>query len=202
MVRLLPNRPRQSAFTLIELVVVMTLMTVTIAVVAPSLGQFFHGRNLNSEANQLLALTRYGQSRAVTEGMPMVLSIDVRNGTYWLQADSTYLEQDPKAEHFKVAEKLQLDVQMPIPAPLGTQWWQLMTTATSLQGILWSQPQDNSQSALPKIRFTPDGQISDSSPTRVGVRDLQDKKSRELWVTRSAGGLNYEIQADTTYASR
>jgi type II secretion system protein H len=191
---------RRRAFTLIELIVVMALMTVAIALVAPSLAKFFHSRNLTSEADRLLALTRYGQSRAVTEGMPMVLWIDAKKGRYGLQADSTYLENDPRKEQFDVAKKLQLDVQMPLPVPAGTQWWQLMTTPTSLQSILWGQGQGqgqgqgNAQANLPTIRFTPDGQISASSPERVGVRDTQDKKSRELWITRSASGMNYEIQ--------
>jgi type II secretion system protein H len=61
------------AFTLIELILVMTILLVVMAVAFPSLRGFFRGRNLDSEARRILALTRYGQSRAVAEGVPVVL---------------------------------------------------------------------------------------------------------------------------------
>ena len=52
------------AFTLIELVLVMTLLVVVVAIAAPSLAGFFRGRALDAEARRLLSLTRQGQSRA------------------------------------------------------------------------------------------------------------------------------------------
>ena len=54
----------------------MALLTIVISLTAPSLSRFFHGRTLDSEARRLLALTRSGQSRAVSEGMPMDLWVD------------------------------------------------------------------------------------------------------------------------------
>ncbi len=60
-----PDRAR--AFTLIELILVMALLLIVIGVALPSLKRFFHGRNLDSEARRFLSLTRYGQSRAVSE---------------------------------------------------------------------------------------------------------------------------------------
>src|SRR5215831_89969 len=60
----------QDAFTLIELILVMAILTVAVAITAPALSNFFHGRSLDSEARRLLSLTRQGQSRAVSEGLP------------------------------------------------------------------------------------------------------------------------------------
>jgi type II secretion system protein H len=74
------------AFTLIELILVMTILLVVMAVAFPSLRGFFRGRNLDSEARRILALTRYGQSRAVAEGVPVVLWIDSKQRTYGLEA--------------------------------------------------------------------------------------------------------------------
>src|SRR5436190_5276257 len=54
---------RRSGFTLIELIVVMTLLVAVISIALPSLGGFFRGRTLDSEARRLLSLTRQGQSR-------------------------------------------------------------------------------------------------------------------------------------------
>src|SRR5437667_3469223 len=64
---------QRRAFTLIELILVMALLVIVMAVSAPALSNFFRGRTLDSEARCFMSLTRYGQSRAVSEGIPMVL---------------------------------------------------------------------------------------------------------------------------------
>lgn len=184
-----------NAFTLIELVLVMTLLTVVFAMSAPSLSRFFRGRNLGSEADRFLSLTQYAQSRAVAEGIPMLIWIDAQQRRYWVEADTSYVESDPKAEHFNLADKLQLDVQTPfVPAPSG-QWWQMMANGSTVQSILWGQSQNNTPSAIPRIRFTPDGQISATSPDRIGIRDTGNNNAT-LWVVRSTTRQSYEIQSD------
>ena len=67
---------QRGAFTLIELILVMTIMVVIISLVMPSLKGFFQGRNLDNEALRFLALTRYGQSRAINEGVPVELWVN------------------------------------------------------------------------------------------------------------------------------
>src|SRR5215813_10242713 len=66
------TRPKlkAAAFTMIELILVMTILTIAVALTAPSLANFFRGRALESEARRLLALSRQGQNRAVSEGIP------------------------------------------------------------------------------------------------------------------------------------
>jgi type II secretory pathway pseudopilin PulG len=184
-----------NAFTLIELVLVMTLLTVVFGMSAPSLSKFFRGRNLGAEADRFLALTRYAQSRAVAEGMPVLIWIDAQQKRYWVEADSTYTENDPKAEHFNLADKLQIEAQNPVVLAPSGQWWQLMSNGSSLQSILWGQGQDNSRGTLPKIRFTPDGQISATSPDRVAIRDTGNNNAT-LWIVRSTIRQTYEIQTD------
>src|ERR1035437_5952671 len=97
-------------FTLIELILVMALLTVVISLTAPRLSRFFHGRTLDSEARRLLALTRSGQSRAVSEGMPMDLWVDAEEGTFGLEAEPSYETSDPKAVDFALDGGLQLEV--------------------------------------------------------------------------------------------
>src|SRR6187551_2505075 len=92
------RRARRSiAFTLIELMLVMTILLIVMAVAFPSLRGFFRGRNLDSEARRLLSLIRYGQSRAANEGVPMVLWIDAKRRTYGLEAATGYLDVDEHA---------------------------------------------------------------------------------------------------------
>ena len=56
----------------------MVLLGIAAALVVPHMSSFFRGRVLNSEARRLLALTLYGQSRAVAEGVPVLLWINPR----------------------------------------------------------------------------------------------------------------------------
>src|SRR6266850_4075427 len=83
------GRPRERAFTLIELILVMALLTILTSLAAPSLSRFFRGRALDSEARQLLSLTHAGQSRAVADGFPMLLWIDAPQRAYGLQEEGT-----------------------------------------------------------------------------------------------------------------
>src|SRR6266487_5214425 len=105
---------RASGFTLIELILVMAMLAIVISVALPSLKGFFRGRNLDSEARRFLSLTRYGQSRAVSEGVPMVLWIDTRRGAYGLQQQSGYTDTDSNAVKFALSEELRVEVQTPV----------------------------------------------------------------------------------------
>src|SRR6266581_9368788 len=87
-------------FTLIELILVMTILTIAISITAPALSNFFRGRSLDSEARRLLSLTRLGQSRAVSEGLPVQLWIDAARDECGLEADSSYEATDAHAVDF------------------------------------------------------------------------------------------------------
>ena len=54
---------------MVELVIVMTIMVIAVGVAAPSFKSFLQGQNLENEARRFLALTRFGSSRAVSEGI-------------------------------------------------------------------------------------------------------------------------------------
>src|SRR5207249_1124035 len=78
------------AFTLIELILVMALLAVVLAISAPSLSRFFRSRSLDSEARRFMALTRAAQSRAVSEGVPMVLWLATKEHAYGLNGAKSF----------------------------------------------------------------------------------------------------------------
>src|ERR1039457_4932934 len=100
---------RRHGFTLIELILVLTLLAVLTSLAAPSLSSFFRGRALDSEARQLLSLTHAAQNRAVSEGFPMLLWVDSQGHDYGVVEEASAQKADPKAEEFAFDEQLQIE---------------------------------------------------------------------------------------------
>ena len=59
---------RRCAFTLIELILVMSLLVIITSIAAPAMSKFIRGRALDSEAQRMFSLMHEAQSRAVSEG--------------------------------------------------------------------------------------------------------------------------------------
>jgi prepilin-type N-terminal cleavage/methylation domain-containing protein len=76
------GKPR--GFTLFELVLVMMVLAVIMAMVAPKLAGTARGRRTSDAATQITSLAFYARSQAVTEGRTYRLNIDPSQGTYWL----------------------------------------------------------------------------------------------------------------------
>jgi type IV fimbrial biogenesis protein FimT len=166
------------AFTLIELILVMALLTVVIGLASPALSRFFRGRSLDTEAGRFLALTRYGQSRAVSSGLPMVLWIDRTEGEYGLREEDgfgpdagqvrigtgrdTNDQEDKKPMEYQLAKDLNFDI-------------------------------DNNEritNGLAAIHFSPDGSIDETSLKLVFIRG---RDNAVIPIVQSRNRLHYEI---------
>ena len=163
----LPAALQNRAFTLVELILVLALLVVITSLVAPAMSNFIRGRALDSEARRLCALMHAGQSRAVSEGMPMMLWVDEKKGAYGLEAETPPRGGDPKAEDLPVDENVQISV-----LNVGTSG---LTTFRN----------------LPAIRFLADGTIDESSPQTLR---LMDAKGNALWLIESRNRMGYEIR--------
>jgi type II secretion system protein H len=157
---------RKRAFTLIELVLVLALLVVITSLAAPAMSNFIRGRALDSEARRLFSLMHAAQSRAVSEGMPMVLWVDEKNGAYGFQEETTGKTGDPKAENLTVDSTLQIAV-----LNLG------LSTPTMLNN-------------LPAIRFLADGTVDENSPQTL---QLTDSTGVSRWLIESKNHTGYEI---------
>lgn len=170
------------AFTLIELLLVMTIIVTTIAIAAPTLGNFFRGRTLDSEARRLLALTHSGQNRAIYEGIPTRLWLDVQQHAYGLEEDPGWSDRDPKAVQFAFDSDLQIDVvHSTKPA-----------TASSRAKLPPAVQSKSKHASLPEIRFLPDGTIDSDSPLAL---HLEDRSGTSLWLAEATNRLSYEIRS-------
>lgn len=153
-------------FTLIELILVLALLVVITSIAVPSMSRFIRGRALDSESGRLMALMHAGQSRAVSEGVPMVLWVDEKAGTYGLEAETSGQNGDAKAEELTVDSTLSISVQN-----LGT------GTQVSFKN-------------LPAIKFLPDGLLDEASPQTLQLVDA-DGFARQLILNKMRTG--YEI---------
>src|SRR5882672_3103001 len=142
------TRAFRSAFTLIELILVMTILTIAVSITAPALANFFRGRTLDSEARRLLALTRQGQSRAVSEGIPIELWIDSSQNAYGLEAEPSYEKTDVKAVSFTLDGDLQLELSNLNP---GTASRSAGLSSSSRTGT--TNTKLSSHPNVPRIRF-------------------------------------------------
>ncbi len=182
-----PYRTTPHAFTLIELILVMAILTFAVSVTAPTLSHFFRGRALDSEARRLLALTRSGQSRAVAEGIPMDLWVDEKQGRFGLQMEPSFDKNDVKAVDFDLDSGLQIQVMNAAPAANSS------TANRNRPESIASVPRVVLvQAGLPTIRFLPDGSVGDSSPLKLC---LVDRDGNSIWLAQNRERTSYEIRS-------
>jgi type II secretion system protein H len=177
----------QAGFTLIELILVMAILTMAVSVTAPTLAHFFRGRTLDSEARRLLALTRNGQNRAVSEGIPMNLWVNSAAGTVGLDAEPSFETDDPRAVEFAIDSGLQVEVvRQPLASSLATNTSRIQPISTaSVAPVKLTHPN------LPTIRFLPDGTLGENSPQSLR---LTGRDGVSLLVALAPDRLSYEIR--------
>jgi type II secretion system protein H len=159
------KRQNRCAFTLVEILLVMVLLVVAVSLVAPNLGAFMRQRSLDSEARRLYAIIHAGQTRAVSEGMPIMLWIDEKNNGYGIEEETPSQKVDTQAEKFPADDNVQLAVM------------NLTGNMTTFNN-------------LPAIRFLADGTVDENSPQTV---KLTGSGGGELWLLESADRRGYEI---------
>ncbi|MBC8095656.1 MAG: GspH/FimT family protein [Akkermansiaceae bacterium] len=167
------KKPALHAFTLIELILVLALLAIVTSFAAPSLSRFFRGRTLDSEARQLLSLTHAAQSRAVSEGFPVLLWLDTPEREYGFQLETSSQTSgsqdiDPKAEQFTFDDSLKIEA--------------VNASTVTINGR-----------SVTAIRFLPDGAADEESPTTLR---LASRNGDVLWLVQATNRLSYEIRSD------
>ena len=153
-------------FTLIELILVLALLVIITSIATPAMSRFIRGRALDTESRRLFALMHLAQSRAVSEGMPMVLWVDEKSGSYGFAAETSGQNGDPKAETMAIDSTLAISV---------------LNTGTGVATTF---------NNLPAIRFQADGTVDENSPQTLKLTD-SDGFSR--WLTETRLRTGYEI---------
>ncbi len=100
--------------TLLELILVMMILSTVLAMAAPSLRGFFISRRGDDAAAQILAMTQYARSQAVSEGINYRLNFDVQERTYWLTAQKAGAYEPLETEFgrtFAISKDLVLEME-------------------------------------------------------------------------------------------
>lgn len=172
----------------------MALLSIAFAVTIPALREFFRGRVLDSEARRLLSLTRYAQSRAISEGVPMILWIDGVEGRYGLEAAAGYLDEDGRAVEFHVDPLLELEVSEPPAMDLrSVRPEEAMLTGLGAVPGWGVADRGRSRLGLPRMSFLPDGYIGETSPEHVVLRQGEGSA---VWLAQSTNRLMYELRSE------
>lgn len=198
------HSPR-SAFTLIELILVMALLVVVMALISPTLGGFIRGRSLDSEVRRFVALTHYAQARAANEGLPMRLWVDPEQRRYGLRSEYVLSQAgtDPREQEHELAPDLEVEVD-------SRSWATLTGNRLALQdgwagGLPTGTAGGNRSQWV--LRFTPDGAIDETSPLGVWIRHKPPGAARgrrsgnvdprdEVYVGQNLMRLRYEVQTN------
>jgi type II secretion system protein H len=169
---------RARAFTLVELIVVMVLLLIVASMVAPRMSSFFRGRALSAEARRMLSLINYAQSRAVAEGVPVLLWIDPSTSTYGVEVQTGHTGNDTRQHVFTAEPTLRLE-------------------APDLAEALVSEQEDEQlglPEGFPSIRFNPDGFFDEGSVSRIVIRQGDEAA---LEIVPTANRLGHEIRPAT-----
>lgn len=131
----------RQGLTLIELILVMGLLATVLALGTPGLSRFLEGRGARGESRRLLVLTRYGQSQAISAGIPMELWLDTGKGAYGLRPVPGYGFESAKVVEYAVGDRLRLGL----------------------------DPEDMDPDGRASILFRPDGFIDPGSPEYLRI---------------------------------
>jgi prepilin-type N-terminal cleavage/methylation domain-containing protein len=204
-------RVHGAAFTLIELLLVMALLTVVMALVSPSLGPFLRGRSLGYEVRRFISLTRLAQSRAAHEGVPMRLWVDPDLRMYGMDPEFSFDTTTPltapgdgqpqsASGGRSIAYPLASDVQV----EADPRSWASMSGNTFALQFRWAAGQGAfAQGRRITFRFTPDGSIDETSPWGLWFRSNRDPVSSqavrpgdEVYVSQNYARTRYEVQTN------
>ena len=169
------DRHARAGFTLIELVLVMAILIVVLSMSGASLTSFFKGRSLEAEGKRFLALTRYAQNRAVSEGLPMTVWINEREKKYGLETAPGSVELDDKAQEFTLGRDLEIEA------------------GSSISGA------ERRSANEVVLNFTPDGFFNETNPEQIVIKE---PKGEQVLIALSRNRLYYEITTNQIFQAR
>lgn len=162
---------RNRGFTLIELVIVLVLLSLSVALVTPSLSRFYKRVELKTAAQKISGILRYFRSESIQKGKihQVVFDADLR------EVRVRALEAEEKGEALKEREEPK-SPEKRYPLPGGVQMKEMKI------------PSPETPSDLPVIEFYPNGGSNGGSL----LLEMQDQKGFRIKVHFLTGMVEIE----------
>lgn len=152
-----------TAFTLVELILVMAILATILAFSAPLLSRSFKQRGLEEDAMQLLALTEYARDEAVSQGVPMMVWINPQTGSFGVQAKDGYEGDAGREKTYQLKPDHRFD---------------LSEAPTDRAGM------------VDAADFDPSGMLAEESLAEMSI---VDRSNNAVSVAQTDDGTTYEI---------
>lgn len=162
---------KERGFSLIELVIVMVLVSLSLALVAPSLSRFSKGVELKTTAQKISGILRYFRSESIQKGRVYQVLFDVDLREVRIQS----LEGEEKGET-EIQKNDQMALKRAYPLPAGIQMKEIKI------------PSPEFPSDLPTIEFYPNGGTNGGSI----ILDAQDQRGYRIKVYFLTGIVEIE----------
>ena len=154
-------------FTLVELVLVMAVLVVLLAIVAPVLSASMRGRVLVEQGTRLQALTEYSRDEAASQGVPVVVWVNPETRRFGADAKMGYIDLMLHAKEYTLPADFSFD---------------------PVAGVQASKTEGH---GFDVAEFEPDGSLDPASVASVRIANRQ--RTSGVSITQTPDGYGYEI---------
>lgn len=105
-----------AGYTLLELVLVLAVLAIALAAVAPTLSGFGQGRKAEEAAARFVAVARWARSQAISDGATyrIVIAPDEARWTVQMESGETYIDiPGPLGRSYTAPEEVTLETDAP-----------------------------------------------------------------------------------------
>ncbi|MEW6236744.1 MAG: prepilin-type N-terminal cleavage/methylation domain-containing protein [Candidatus Omnitrophota bacterium] len=170
--------PDRAGFTLLELIMVVTIMAVLAGAIVPNLNSYFSGNTIKNATSTLGYIIRFARSAAVERSVRTKISFNPENGDVIFS-----VEEDPS---------LQPGVYVPEPVPVAypKEYKKEVKVAGIVKNSLFGSQAEN------ELTFNPDGSTSDAF-IYLADRDGRKNTIAIVGLTGQVMTWNYEATSFT-----
>jgi type II secretion system protein H len=199
------RRRLHSAFTMLELILVMLIIAIIAAIAAPALIRFSQGRQLDNYGRQLMATAAYARAQSISEARVYRLNFDQNVAQFWVTADAGAGTFDPATGEYGKRSSPPAGLRMKVEVTSQPNFDLLQNQNIQQQSVQQPGTTLNGQSAGTSgsimtnthtqgstyVEFQPNGRID---PATV---DLTDSSGRHLQVACATPTDRFEIDGGT-----